>query len=51
MGALCLQRNPWDRFDDDGGFVGHGITAVLEGGDLIEKGAARLVYLECFSLI
>ncbi|KAJ1431437.1 Coproporphyrinogen III oxidase [Ochromonadaceae sp. CCMP2298] len=44
-GGAVFAQNPWDRFDDAGGFVGHGITAVLEGGDLIEKGAASTTFL------
>lgn len=50
-GGAVFAQNPWDRFDEEGNFVGHGITAVLEGGDLIEKGAARFVLVAVVALV
>lgn len=37
--------DPWERFTENSGRVGHGLTAVLQGGRLVEKGAVSTTFL------
>jgi len=37
--CYCIWLNLRERFDNQGHIAGHGITAVIQKGDLIEKGA------------